>query len=397
MENQNEMNIQNVENEENVNLLIHIDDFKNINAEKTKEHLYWIDCLRILASFLVILVHSSFYALYGIQIFSKNWAYSRLWDSLGRSCVPLFIMISGALFLDPEKNIDIPKMYKKYIYRIGKILIFWNFIYVTICKFAIDGIGVKYTWDKELIFKIYEEMFMGKYHLWYLYMCIGLYILTPIYRAICKERVLMKYFILISLVFTQFIPNVFSLIKFFFTNRYIETIGKLVRKLNLSMVGGYSCHFILGYYLNSHQFRNKRELTIIWVVGILCQIFTYSMKLILSKKNNKEIGEFDGYTKINVTLTSIAIFLFFKYPVKKVLTNIIQNNFFKSLLLKLSSLTFGVYQVHVCYLELFQHLKIRYYDKNQFFLIPLHATLVWIISAITIYIMKRTPYLKEFV
>jgi len=397
MENQNEINNQDVENEENVNLLINIDNIKNINVKKCKERIYWIDSLRILASLFVVLVHSSFYAVNGVKLLSKDWIYSRLWDSIGRPCVPLSIMISGALFLDPEKSIEIPKMYKKYIYRIVKVLVFWNIIYVTICKFAIDGINIKYTWDKELIFIIYNEMLMGKYHLWYLYMCIGLYIITPIARAICKERVLMKYYILTSLILTQFIPNVFTLIKSFYTNRYIETIGKLIGKLNLSMIGGYSCHFILGYYLNSHIFRNKTKLIIIWVVGILCQVFTYSMKLILSKKNDKEIGEFDGYTKINVTVTSIAIFLFFKYPIKKVLTFIIQNNFTKTLLIELSNLTFGIYQVHICYLELFYHLNIKYYNKNQLCLIPIHAILVWIISAVTVFIMKRIPHLKEFV
>ncbi|OUM58365.1 hypothetical protein PIROE2DRAFT_64453 [Piromyces sp. E2] len=396
MTNQIEINIQDESNEERENLLTSVDTVKNEIVKEYKKHLYWIDALRILASYMVILVHSSFYTLYDAKFLSDGWVSSRFWDSISRPCVPLFIMISGALFLDPEKNISISKMYKKYIYRIVKVLLFWNIVYVTVGKFIINGINVKYTWNKELIFKIYEETLMGKYHLWYLYMCIGLYIITPFARAICKEKKLMNYYISASLILSQAIPNVFTLIKLFWENRYIETIGKLVGKLQMNIIGGYACHFVLGYYLTTHEFRNKTKLIFIWITGILCELFTYSMKIILSKKNQKEIGEFDGYTKINVTVASIAIFLFFKYPFNKLLTIVIRNNYFKTTLLKLSSLTFGIYQIHVCFLELFLNLNIKYYKRNILLLVPVHALLIWILSAGTILLMKKIPFVKEF-
>jgi len=384
-----------INKEENLNILLKVDDLNDKNVKIQKEHLYWLDALRLFSSYLVVLVHSCEYALEDIPLFDKNWYASRFWNALSRPCVPLFIMISGVLFLDPKRNFSISKIYKKYIYRITKVLIFWNIIYATLCKFAINGIRTKYTFDKELTYRVYDEILMGKYHQWYLYMCIGLYAVTPLIRPICNDKKLTKYFIIFSLIFNQAIPFIFEVMKYFYNNRYIEDIGKLTGKFQINFIGGYTCHYILGHYLNRYEIKSKAKLILIGFVGIICSLFTYIIQIIISKKLKRQINDYEGYTKLNVVLASISIFVFFKYYVDKMLYFVYQNKFFKSFLLKLSSLTFGIYQVHVCYLELFRDLGIKYYNKNQLILLIVHSILVWIICAITIFIMKKIPFLKE--
>lgn len=60
---------------------------------------------------------------------SFEWQVFNFYDSLVRFGVPVFVMISGALFLKPDKDIPVKKLYSKYIFRIVIAFVFWSFIY----------------------------------------------------------------------------------------------------------------------------------------------------------------------------------------------------------------------------------------------------------------------------
>jgi len=390
-----------VEKDDNNGLLILVEDNDDNNGKDKstvkKVHHYWIDALRIFASYMVVLVHACNYALDGVEMFSNNWYASRLWNALCRPCVPLFIMISGSLFLDPDRNFTIKKMYKKYIFRIFRALFFWNLIYVTLCKFVIGGIKNEFVWNSQLVYNIYDEFLMGKYHMWYLYMCIGLYAMTPFLRAICKEKVLTEYFILSSVIILQAIPFVIFLVYDLYPNRYVQNIGNFIGKFNFALIGGYYCHYVMGHYFNAYKIKSKLTLTIIFFCGIFFSVFTYGIQLILSKKYKQLVNDFEDYLKLNVTIASVAIYLFFKYPLNRIISFVFRGKYLKSFLKQLSGVTFGIYQVHVIYLELFENLNLRYYDRNHYLFLPIHALLIWVISGVTTFIMKKIPILRKFV
>jgi len=406
MVNNNDIINMDIIDDENLNLINKANEKKkpniivNQDVKMPKEkHIYWIDALRILSSYMVILVHCCHVGLKENKIFNHNWYGSRFWNAICRPCVPLFIMISGVLFLDPNRNITISKIYKKYILSITKSLIFWNIIYVTVDKFLILGIKTKYKLDEGLVFSVYKEFFEGRYHIWYLYMCIGLYALTPFVRQICKDETIMKYFLVASLLIIQVIPFLIHVAKNCFHNRYIDVLEEVCGQLKMSMVGGYTSLFILGYYLNKLEIHSKLKFGLIFLVGVISSLATYILQLVFSRKYKKEIKDFEDYLCINVTLATIAIFIFFKYPLNYVLEKYIlsKGEYFKSLLKKVSGLTMGIYVVHICWLDLFYELNVLYYNKSQFLYLPIHALLVWIVCALTIFVMKKIPLLKSFV
>ncbi|KAG4087964.1 acyltransferase family-domain-containing protein [Neocallimastix lanati (nom. inval.)] len=398
----NENSIINVDalDDEKLKLLNEADEIKSQTIHiHNKKHVYWIDALRILSSYMVILVHCCHYGLKGDKFLSNNWYGSRFWNALCRPCVPHFIMISGVLFLDPNRKITISKMYKKYIFSIVKSLLFWNVIYVTVDKFVIIGIRKRYKWDRKLIFSVYEEFLEGRYHLWYLYMCIGLYVLTPFVRQLCKDEKIMKYFLVISLLIIQVISFLICLARNCHKSWYINVLEVVLGKFKLSMIEGYTSLFILGYYFNSHEIQSKLKFFFIFLVGVISSLSTYILQLIFSRKYKKEIKDFEDYLCINVTLASIAIFVFFKYPVHYILESYIFSyaKFIKVILKKISGLTMGIYVVHICWLDLFYELNVRYYNMNQLLFLPVHALLTWIVCALTIFIMKKIPLIKDFV
>ena len=69
-----------------------------------------IDLLRIVACFSVIMLHSSAQYWYELPVSSLRWSVSNGYDALFRFGVPIFVMISGMLFLGREGEVKIKKL-----------------------------------------------------------------------------------------------------------------------------------------------------------------------------------------------------------------------------------------------------------------------------------------------
>ena len=76
-----------------------------MKANEIETHDFNTDVMRLIASFFVVMIHLS----------SNNGAVGLMFNSISRFSVPVFVMISGALFLN--RNISIKTLYKKYILR----------------------------------------------------------------------------------------------------------------------------------------------------------------------------------------------------------------------------------------------------------------------------------------
>ena len=111
--------------------------------EKRIERIISFDVMRIVAAFAVVFQHiggqnwpSSFP--------SAEWELRNMWVSLAQWSVPMFIMISGALFLNPEKPLVIKKLYGKNLLRIVYTFLFWSAVYVICIEGFENGPGRQY-------------------------------------------------------------------------------------------------------------------------------------------------------------------------------------------------------------------------------------------------------------
>ena len=86
--------------------------------------IVYFDYLRIIAIFAVIVLHIAAHNWHGTDVNSFEWQMFNIYDSIVRWGVPVFVMISGALFLG--KDISIKKLYNKHIFRIFLSLIIWS-------------------------------------------------------------------------------------------------------------------------------------------------------------------------------------------------------------------------------------------------------------------------------
>ena len=70
---------------------------------KVTERLVWIDLLKIISIFFVVLLHTSAFGVYQ-GVAANGWWVANFYDSLARISVPLFVMASGALLLEKQES-----------------------------------------------------------------------------------------------------------------------------------------------------------------------------------------------------------------------------------------------------------------------------------------------------
>lgn len=140
-----------------------------------------LDLLRIVACVMVIIIHvsSPYVAMYK-EIGGKYFDIGNFWDSFSRPAVPIFLLLAGRYAISNEKNIEISYYYKKIFKTIYIPTLIYSFLYFGYLYLII---AIKCILTSERIDKLSPiKMWIGGepfYHMWYLYMVIGLYLLVP--------------------------------------------------------------------------------------------------------------------------------------------------------------------------------------------------------------------------
>ena len=224
-----------------------------------------VNLIRTVAIVGVVLLHASGqYILTSAQLASLDrsqlvsWGFVSVYQSIAVTTgVPLFLMMTGALLLEPTKKESLTVFFRKRWVRIGLPLIFWGAIY--------------FVWDftvRNLPFSgltILQGILNGPYsQFWYMYVLIGLYLLTPVLRVFIAnaEHVLVKYFIFIWIIGVAVLPS-FLLITPFALNS------------NVFVLTGYVGYFVLGTYLFTVKM-DRKKLVAFTALGLaLTSLFTY--------------------------------------------------------------------------------------------------------------------------
>lgn len=322
---------------------------------------FGLSLLRILATFSVILIHvSASLVTKFVDISVFDWSVANFFDSISRYSVPMFFMISGALLLN--KDYELIDFLKK---RLGKIIppfIIWSLIYSFSNRYLFAAESFNFL-------KVVKDVFYGsKYHLWFIYTLLGVYLTVPVLRkwiknASQKEIQYVLIIWLLSLILT--IPGV----KIYFP------------KIDLTYFSGYIGYFILGYYLSLFNF--KRRIPVLFVVlGLaITTIGTYYFTV----KNSKFYYYFYEYLCLNTFLVSSGVFMLFNKASssnKKVLFIIAQ----------LNQVCFGIYLIHPLVLRLFNLIGFDVHIVSPLISILLVASVCFLICAVIIFCFKKLKY-----
>nr|WP_068888923.1 acyltransferase family protein [Pedobacter panaciterrae] len=372
-----------------------------------KDHHAWIDILRIFACFLVVLSHSSDPFIGQFENNYSEFVNGSLLGSIVRSCVPLFIMISGYLLLSENLN-NMAAFYNKRAKRLIIPFVTWSvllpilyFLYVNYTSPGLssdlekNGFTAGATW-KNIYFSVLNFNYATTV-LWYMYMLFGLYLFLPIIGSWLQntsKKNIQCY--LIIWVFTLFLPYIEQIAPALGYSGNFGNYGILgVCDWNIQgtfyYFSGYMGYMVLAHYLRTYP------LTWSWKVTLLVALILFSVGFAITflgtlsvlkspidrYKNIEVVWNFVG---INVFLMTVSIFIVFqKINVKK-----------RPWVTKLSSLTLGVYLCHFVIVQLFYDLIHPISDGiPAFFRILLIACCTFISAMITVFIISLSKILRK--
>lgn len=341
------------------------------------ERVVYFDYLRVLSTFAVIVIHLCSQEWYYVDVNGISWQVLNFYMGCVRWAVPIFAMISGALFLG--RNVPLKTIFSKYIFRLFTAYIFWNLLYA-----FFNG-----TPASDLLYTV----IVGYTHMWFIPMIIGQYLCIPAYKQITASKEVTRYFLILSFAVTFLFPEILSLVRDFgseFVVRLGSGLKYLQGNMNLNLVFGCSFYFIGGYYL--HKTRLSRNVRIvIYLGGILGAAATILLDAVLSVQQQMPVDTYYGYLTLNVLLESLAVFTWVKHHCPRLPR-------LNAFIGRLSKYSFGAYLVHFLVIDQLDHLfGINALSFFPGLSIPALGALVFALSCAISWGLNQIPLLRKYI
>ena len=328
----------------------------NLSNQKN-QHIVWLDVVRFIAMFTVVCCHCTdpfnFYPGTAPNIGEiKLWG--AIYGSVLRPCVPLFVMITGALLL-PVRG-DASTFYKKRIPRVFYPFLIWSVLYnlfpwitgllglntqIILDFFPYAGEEVmrqSFSVSLEYILMIPFNFSILAVHMWYIYLLIGLYLYLPVFSAwVEKASERAKLMFLLAWGVTLLLPYYYQ-----FVSNYLWGTCSWNSFGMLYAFAGFNGYLLLGHYLKNLEWSLKKTLTIgipMFAVGYAVTFLGFRHITALPEYTDEMLELFFTYCSLNVVMMTIPVFML----AKKVKVN---SERMKKALANLTVCGFGIYMIH---------------------------------------------------
>lgn len=335
---------------------------------------HYIDYLRAIGIIAVITIHVTmhFYSMKG-EIGHIGWWLSNLLNSAAKFAVPLFVMISGAVLLGKEINMN--EFYRKRAVRLIPAIIFWNFFYL--------GFRV-YSEHMDIGMFIYASKMLvvngaAYYHLWYLSMFACLMMFVPFINIFVNGDTPTSTHLLSFLVIV-FIFIILKEIAFITLEVKNITIGWF------TLFPWYVAYFIGGYYLDRHGDELRIAnlvilvlITVIILVGVILNYYVaYSLKI---------MHDYVIFNQVSPFVFIITLSLFFVGKKNSI--------FFKEnkVISAISDSSFGMYLIHPFFIYILSH-QLPDYDSLPLMYIPIAIIVTTLASFCSIIFIRKTVFMR---
>ena len=337
---------------------------------KNQHQIVGFNYLRAIACIAIIILHVHYAAsLQYVKVISSQ---SYIISNIIRNCmmwaVPCFIMITGALLLNPQHAVSRKKIFTKYIKKVLIALILFVFIY-RIFDMIISPEGITAQGFALAITQFLTGSSWSP--LWYLYMLIGLYLLLPIYRKIVfssKEDDI-KYLLFIGLLFMSILP--------------LTQLAGIKLNFTIHIASIYPVCLFLGYAISKKMIDldNKKSIALL-ICSLLLIILISYMRF---TNNYQQLDLLLSYSSPLNILLSVSLFQLFNNAKE------IHSKFIHTILLSLDHCSFSIYLIHIIFVKLilrvFMINPYKYGMLGLLLLVIVILVVSWLISYI---------YLKTF-
>ena len=293
-------------------------------------------------------------------------------------------MLSGALLLQPVKvNEPIRVFLKKRLSRIGLAFAFWTAIY-TIWSFYVSKTPVTLANVGQ---SISFDLFSGAYYqFWFIYLIVGLYLITPILRVVITYGgdKMIRYLIIVWFVGVAVVP-------------LLELASGFILNVDVFVIGGWIGYFVLGLYLLKVKLRSAvlYGLLVLGFVWTIFGVWLMNFPMVDVQRQNFFV---DSLTA-NVIIGSVALFMILlKFRPDWPGSN---QTIGKRLVQAISKNTLPIFLFHIIILESFERgffgFTLSPLTLNPIFEIPLITVLTFFITLGLVLIMRKVPILNKLI
>jgi surface polysaccharide O-acyltransferase-like enzyme len=343
-----------------------------------KPQLFYADFLRALATVAVITLHNAAdpAAQYG-HIPQNDWLSAAFYNGLCRFCVPMFVLLSGSLLLNPTKDVTVKELFTKRLSKLVVPLVFWSAFYMIFYHYfdkTYPSAGFLYY------LKAFYSMPLV-FHFWFLYMMTGIYLAYPIINLFIRSATesMILYFIVI-----WFTANCVLGI--------IDISLETANNIELHVFTGYIGYFVLGYYLKNFTFSKRTQYTLYTLssIAFIISIAGIILLQVYHFKHATDLIESDLTPEIPFAVA--GLFLFMKnYPFS------IKQQWWKVIINSISKESYGIYILHVLCMQLVfgkGFLNTNLGTLSLLWVIPLKMLIALSLAFILVKVLKRIPLLK---
>ncbi|KAG4097232.1 acyltransferase family-domain-containing protein [Neocallimastix lanati (nom. inval.)] len=353
---------------------------------KKRKRLYWTDCARIFSMLGIILLHSAGYGCEKTHLKRKdsNVMIICFYNCMTRFAVPMFVLLSGTFILDPSRTFSFKKLFRHNILRPATAFAFWS---------TINALINIFLYKKNKPSEFLKLFFVGEEYLWFIFMIISCYLISPFLRLFSDDVNLARYFFGLCVFWGSLIPT----LKNIFTQDELNTwTSRWHYHFTLEFVG----YFVAGYHIVKHvTIKSFKIRVLLYILGLADIFLIFGMTYRLEMKTGRYSKDFrDSYT-LTVAFYTVVLFIFFKHEIGRI-------NFSERairIISKLSALIFGMYLSHMILKKLlsrYAHIK-----QEEFLDIKLSSSIgcptFWMVicgsSLLVSYLLSITPILKNFV
>jgi len=332
-----------------------------------KEKSASLSLIRAISCFGVVLLHCAYAASAGYAESSAAYIAAMAVRNCVMCSVPLFVMVSGALLLQPEREMSLSKIFKKYVLRmLLTLLLFSLLFYLFDCALGV----AKKPFDA--LIELYSGA--GWSHLWYLYLMVGIYLLLPFYRMIAKNsgRRELIYLLSVYFVFLCLIP-------------LIDGVTDTKAGFYICTYTVYPLYFFLGYALREKLVKINAWLSLL-LVALGSALIVISSRYAYGYNVPNLKGLLSSYAFLPVLMQSVGLF--------SLISRISAGE--GKLLRFIDSNSFGVYLIHMAFLKyMFLALGFDPMAKSGLPLLLLASLAVYLLSLICTWLLRKLPLIKK--
>ena len=347
--------------------------------QKTQTRQLWITCLRITATAAVIWMHltgsvwehTDLYPTTDVQYrFFAMGQWMMVW------AVPIFLMVTGALFLQKQKELSIRVCLTRYCRRIVLALFIFGVPFAML-RLLVESDVRGFT----MIPVAFRMVLSGESfdHLWYIYMLLGVYLVLPFIKLMTDHLSGRGLLILMGLIFL-----------FEFIRPFITTLTGISIAFELPFF------YMILYLLLGHFVRKYQKRTTGWLIaGAAGTVLTTALFAWAVLSDPYAARGFAFYNSPFTVLYAFFIFTLFRQALGgRTLGPAAMDR-----LWEFDRLCFGIYLIHPLYIQ--GAYRVAKLPPSHFHLYRLAAFTQWLVifaaSILTIWLLRKIPAVRKYI